>query len=424
MGGRHGLIQFSSIVKSKRQVWQWRIIGTLWLTYCLFYLGRLNLSVALPVIEQELGWNTITTGIVSSVFFWVYAFGQLINGSLGDRLSARLFIFLGLLGTAFCNLMFGFAGTVAAMSVIWGLNGIFQSTGWGPIVKTASAWTENHQRNTVSAILGTSFVFGALVTWWLSGQIIAAFGRWQFAFWVPAAVLFAHAVLWVVSIRDNPQQVGFELSTQPAVPETKPSLASMVRETSGFLRQPYLLLLAVTTLFQGMIKDGINLWMPALLMKTQGLEIDSAVGYSLIVPLMGFAGVLIAGWLNNLIGDDRKTIIGLFSGGSLAAAGVVAAFSAESALVLSLLIGLCSLIVNGINVVLLSTIPMRFDGKSSTIAGFLDFASYVGSALMTIITGLVADIWGWVAVAVLWAVLFVLGAVTMFANSYVSKKSV
>ena len=93
-------------------------------------------------------------------------------------------------------------------------------------------------------------------------------------------------------------------------------------------------------------------------------------------------------------------------------------------MVLSLLIGLCSLIVNGINVVLLSTIPMRFDGKSSTIAGFLDFASYVGSALMTIITGLVADIWGWAAVAVLWAVLFVLGAVTMFANSYVSKKSV
>ena len=43
---------------------------------------------------------------------------------------------------------------------------------------------------------------------------------------------------------------------------------------------------------------------------------------------------------------------------------------------------------------------------------------------MTIITGLVADIWGWAAVAVLWAVLFVLGAVTMFANSYVSKKSV
>lgn len=134
-------------------VWQRSTIFVLWFTYVLFYLGRVNLAVALPLIESEFGWSTITTGLVSSSFFWVYALGQLINGSLGDRLSTRYFIFFGLLGTALMNFLFGFSKTLTIMALIWGINGIFQSTGWGPIVKTATRWISDEERHTVSAFL-------------------------------------------------------------------------------------------------------------------------------------------------------------------------------------------------------------------------------------------------------------------------------
>src|SRR5690554_1268779 len=236
----------------RKLIWQWRIIGTLWLTYCLYYVGRMNLAVALPVIEQEFGWSTVSTGMVSSVFFWVYAFGQLINGSLGDRIPARWFVAIGLLGTAVCNLLFGLSNTLFAMALVWGLNGIFQSTGWGPIVRTASVWTEPHQRNSVSAILGTSFVVGVLVSWWLSGQILSTFQSWQIVFWIPAAILIIQAVLWVASIRNTPQEAGLQLTSGLVQSTAKPLLVDYIRATSEFLRQPYLLLLAVTTLFQGM----------------------------------------------------------------------------------------------------------------------------------------------------------------------------
>lgn len=404
---------------SNSHLWQWRIIGTVWLTYVLYYVGRMNLAVALPVIESEFGWTTMTTGLVSSSFYMVYAFGQLLNGSLGDRFSARWYVFGGLLGSAVCNLLFGLSNTLLAMAVIWGVNGIFQSTGWGPIVKVSSHWVLPWQRNTVSTILGTSFVLGSLFSWWLSGQILAMSGNWRAVFWLPACILALQALFWLGQVRDKPADVGLEIASEVPVTEHRQTLREYFRDTAVFLKQPYLLLLSVTTVFQGMIKDGINLWMPALLMQTRGLDIAGAVGYSLLIPVMGFAGVLATSWINSCFkNDERKSVSLLFAVGAVIALVLSQTFFTGSVLYLSLMIGVCSLIVNGINLLLLSSIPMRFvaTGKSSTLAGYLDFASYVGSAVMTVITGFVVSLWGWGSIVVAWGVLFVLGAASMLAN--------
>lgn len=391
----------------------------MWLTYVLYYVGRMNLAVALPVIESEFGWTTMTTGLVSSSFYMVYAFGQLLNGSLGDRFSARWYVFGGLLGSAVCNLLFGLSNTLLAMAVIWGVNGIFQSTGWGPIVKVSSHWVLPRQRNTVSTILGTSFVLGSLFSWWLSGQILAMSGNWRAVFWLPACILALQALFWLGQVRDKPADVGLEIASEVPVTEHRQTLREYFRDTAVFLKQPYLLLLSVTTVFQGMIKDGINLWMPALLMQTRGLDIAGAVGYSLLIPVMGFAGVLATSWINSCFkNDERKSVSLLFAVGAVIALVLSQTFFTGSVLYLSLMIGVCSLIVNGINLLLLSSIPMRFvaTGKSSTLAGYLDFASYVGSAVMTVITGFVVSLWGWGSIVVAWGVLFVLGAASMLAN--------
>lgn len=50
----------------------------------------------------------------------------------------------------------------------------------------------------------------------------------------------------------------------------------------------------------------------------------------------------------------------------------------------------------------------------------LDFASYVGSGTMTILTGFALSVWGWERVAIIWAVLFVLGALSTYANTGLS----
>jgi len=412
------------MVKEGQRAWQVRILGVLWLTYSLYYVGRMNLAVALPVIQEQFGFSTASLGMISSTFYWVYACGQLINGFLGDRAAARWFVCLGLLGTALCNFVFGLStilGTALwVMALVWGLNGVFQSTGWGPIVKTASRWTTAEQRPAVSAFLSTSFVLGALASWWLSGRILAWTRRTELVFWIPAALLAIQALAWAALVRNDPREVGLAIPGTPS-PAPVPSSLTLwghLHETTAFIRLPSLTFLAVTTLVQGMIKEGINLWTPSLLMHSQDLDVAHAAAYSLVVPVMGFLGVLVAGVLTKYLPGERWGLTVLFSAGALLSVGVRYVINSGSPLGLSLVVGACSLVINGSNAVLLSTVPLKYGGagKASTAAGYLDFASYIGSALMTGITGWVISVWGWSYIAPLWTILFVLAAATALVN--------
>lgn len=400
--------------------WRRRILGTLWMSYAFMYLGRVNMAMAMPFIEQEFGWNTVTLGIISSSFFWVYALGQLINGTLGDHLKARWFVFVGLAGTAAMNLGFGLSQTFVSMVLFWSLNGVFQSMGWGPILKTASNWTRPSERNKVSAFLGTTFVLGSLISWYLSGQILGRLARWELVFWIPSLVLGIQSLVWVFMIRDHPTDVGLTISECSfTLQEQKPPLKDYIRDTLVFLRQPRFLFLALITIIQGMIKDGINLWTPSLLVQSHNQPIGVAAIYALLIPIFGFLGVLLATWFNQkLQGNDELTITLLFSIGVVSALAVRFALTGSSLLILTLLIGLCSLVINGINIVLLSSIPLRYSqsGKTSTLAGFLDFASYVGAGSMTILTGIVVNSWGWQALLGGWVALFGLGGLLMLTR--------
>ena len=190
------------------------------------------------------------------------------------------------------------------------------------------------------------------------------------------------------------------------------------------MRQPKFLFLALITIIQGMIKDGINLWTPSLLVQSQNQSIGVAAIYALLVPAFGFLGVLFATWFNHkLRGNDELTLSMLFLVGVALALVARLALNVGSVLTLALIIGLCSLIINGINIVLLSSIPLRYSqsGKTSTLAGFLDFASYVGSGSMTILTGIVVSSWGWQALLWVWVGLFVVGGLLMLTRAFSPK---
>lgn len=404
-----------------------RTLFVLWISYALMYLGRVNMAIALPFIEQEFGWSTASLGLISTAFYILYACGQLVNGILGDHLSARRFVFVGLLGTALMNLCFGWTTSLLWMIIFWGLNGVFQSMGWGPILKTASNWTVPQERNKVSAFLGTTFVLGSLVSWFVSGRLLGHTERWELVFWLPGVILGIQAFVWLILIRDHPREFGLQIADQTSeILETSIPLKELLRDTAVFLKQPTFLLLAVVTVVQGMIKDGITLWTPTLLVQSQNQSIQAASLYALVVPAFGFIGVLATTWFNHRLGGRDEFSLGiLFTFGGIIAVLVRTTLTSNSVLLFTLLIGLCGALINGINIILLSSIPLRYSesGKTSSIAGFLDFASYVGSALMTMITGIVVKLWGWGAILWVWVGLFCLGALILFVDHLINKKS-
>src|SRR3989304_3417837 len=149
-----------------------KVLALSWLAYAIFYFLRVNFSVAIPGIMQEFGLSKTVLGGALSAFFMIYAIGQFVNGQLADNFGAKKLYALGLIGTILVNLLVPqFGGVVGLLVVLWGINGVFQSMGWSPIVKITSAWTPQERKGRVSGILATSYVFGGALSWLLAGYL-------------------------------------------------------------------------------------------------------------------------------------------------------------------------------------------------------------------------------------------------------------
>ena len=138
--------------------WQWRIVIMGWITYAFYYMGRVNLSIAMPDLRASLNLSSQQVGLLGTGFFLSYAIGQLISGHLGDRISPRLLVFVGMLLSTLMNFIFASVTIWGLMLVVWTTNGFFQSTGWAPILKVLASWHASEDKRKVAGIYATSFV--------------------------------------------------------------------------------------------------------------------------------------------------------------------------------------------------------------------------------------------------------------------------
>ena len=111
------------------------IVGTLWITYALFYLGRVNLSVVLPALALDLEVGMAEVGALGTVYFWVYGIAHFVSGQVGSQVSPFRMVGFGLLGIALVNIAFAFQTSLLVMLLLWGINGIAQSAGWSPMFR-------------------------------------------------------------------------------------------------------------------------------------------------------------------------------------------------------------------------------------------------------------------------------------------------
>jgi sugar phosphate permease len=391
---------------------QWRVFGVAWLTYASFYLCRVNLAVALPAIRADLSWDSRAAGLIGSAFLWIYALGQLVNGALGQRANARWFVGAGMLVSTLCNVAFGSASALCLMVPLWALNGWAQSMGWGPIIKTISAWFDPRRRGRIAALFSPCFVLGHLAAWAAGGWLTGTLG-WRYAFWLPASAFGAMAVVWVVGIRTTPQAAGFRSAGE----RVDPPPAGLGRILGSLLAQPRLRWAALICLLASMIKDGLTLWTPTMLVDAWHMPLGRAALAASVVPLVGLAGSLLAGWASDRYFRSHEmpgvTALSLTLGAAMA--GFLLLPGRDSPWVAVLLLGLSGTAAYGINSLLLTSLPLSFDTPGA-VAGFLDFASYVGGGISALVVGQLLTRQSWNAVYTFWLAATLLAALCATAS--------
>ena len=68
---------------------RWKVMFAVFLIATVSYLDRTNLSVAAPVLRQELNLSPTQLGLVLSAFSWSYAIAQIPAGMVAAWLRPR-----------------------------------------------------------------------------------------------------------------------------------------------------------------------------------------------------------------------------------------------------------------------------------------------------------------------------------------------
>lgn len=370
------------------------------IAYSVLYCMRLNISPVLASLGADLGFSTVQLGGISTAFFWCYALGQLINGFFGDRLPTRYMIFAGLLGSGVLNILMGVSSNYILLVILWGVNGIFQSMLWSPMVKCIAQYFDETRRVIASFALSVTQVIGYMLAWTGSYELNSFFG-WRFAFIVPACLGILYAFVWLFSFR-------FRTTLPAKERKSGPSL----------IRQPILLgFLGVIALFSvlfGLIKSSIDTWLPTMLTDFGKLPDNAIVITLLVLPLVNFLGIMLAkSFVKRLKGDIYKSVLVLWVGSVVVCLISLLLFNVHPTAVV---IGIAVLFgfIYGQTPLFTSFIPLDFSKWNcvSTVTGFVDFAIYLGAAVTGVVSGAVlGDSYNWSALCIFWMCILLVGLV-------------
>ena len=149
------------------------VLFTICLMYLIFYVDRVNISTAAPIMQKDLGLTATQLGIAFSAFAYPYAFFQIAGGWLGDRMGPRLTLFLCALLVAASTIWTGMVGGLAALFMARLALGIGEGPAFPTATRALSNWMRPDQRGFAQGITHAFSRFGNAVT----PPLIAALDR-------------------------------------------------------------------------------------------------------------------------------------------------------------------------------------------------------------------------------------------------------
>lgn len=382
------------------------------MAYFMSYLTRLDYAACMVEIQKSLQVGKDVVGLPVTACFASYGAGQLFCGFLGDRCRPQRMIFAGLLGSSVCNILAAWLPWVQAVTVVWCLNGFFQSMLWPPMVRIMAqsmdeAW---YRRSCVLVSLSSS---AATIVIYLFAPLCIRFSGWKTVFFLAAFLGAAASFVWIIHTGK------MNCENRSAVPGAEDGEESMDRKarTGGFFGGAPLVPILLAIALHGILRDGIITWMPTYMSEMFGMSTSGSILSAAALPICSVFSTLLASWLLQRLRSELATGTLLFGTGLLGGVVLLAFYNVSPAVC----IGMMTLITGcmyGVNLMLISRVPGHFArlGNVSAVSGILNAATYVGSAFSASSFGAVAENAGWLQVVLAWVVCALLGTLLLLSG--------
>lgn len=420
----------------------WVALGLL---YASYYMCRYNFRFATPGMIAEYGFSKTQISDMLAIWSLAYGTGQLVNGLLSDRIGGRRSMLIGAIGTIAINLFFGFAsfaGSFATFSLIWLINGWFQSFGAPGMVKINAAWFHRTERGTFAGIFGFMIQMGQVAISRLAPLILAGFtvgtyvvaeGDWRWLFRIPPLFTAAIAIFMYFAAKQTPEEAGFPDVVQDEHDNSQGVTVTLAESFRTIFTHPLVWFYAAAYACTGAVRSSSDqlaiLYFQEQLHMDMKANIPKAVTTTLtLMPMVAVAGSLLSGWVSDKFFKGRRSPVAMtlyfVEAVVIALAASIILTGAVGPTTQGVLIGCLILIAisftaNSTHSIVGAAAPMDIGGKKMAgfAAGVIDSFQYYGGALSLAITGRVLDAtraeYGWTFWYVIMSGFGVLGGIAM-----------
>ena len=182
----------ASQARSRVSTW---LVALLVLAMFINYADRGSLSVASPVLKDQLAITNSQMGLLLSAFFWTYAFAQPFAGWLTHRFDVRIVLAGGLALWGCATFFSGFANSFLVLFALRTLLGLGESVIFPANARIISCLPET-LRGGINGCISAGMALGPSLGTLASGLILATWG-WRAVFLTLGAVSLLWLPLWL-----------------------------------------------------------------------------------------------------------------------------------------------------------------------------------------------------------------------------------
>lgn len=375
---------------------------------------------------EHYGVSHADAGLVSTMFFFAYGAGQIINGILCRKYNARFIITFSLLVSAAINLAVFFLPSFFTLKYLWLLNGFSLSFLWAVLSTVLSRCLSDENLKKAVVIMSISTPAGTFLAY-LLGALFTKVDFFNLSFLVGAAALFAIGVTWFFSYGKLTSGKTYGKSGEIADKNGEMATAEVLHTDENYSAEKRnamitLVFLGVFAVINNLVKDGLSTWMPSVLKEKYELSESGSIALSLALPFLSVFGAFVATRVNDKTKNFVFTSVIFFAVSALLMPVII--WGDLGGFVLPLCVfALIALLMTAVNSVVTTMAPMYMRNFffSGTLAGALNGCCYLGSTISSYGLGKIADDLSWNAVFII-IFAFCIAAAVLGGAYFVRKK--
>ena len=367
----------------------------------LNYLDRSTLSIANPLIRNELGLSIGDMGLLLSAFLWAYAFAQLPGGALVDRVGPHRLLAAGLGLWSVAQAFAGFVTSFWQFSIARVFLGLGEAPMFSSAVRVVRDWYNVRDRGLPTGTWNCTSSLGPAIAPPILTALMIGFG-WRWMFGIMGVVGVVVAATWFVLYRDPTEEHFTEEERRYLTDGEEPRSYAPVRlaEWLGLFR--FRTTWGLVLGFFGVVYMGwlYLAWLPGYLEMQRHMSIPKT-GLVAAVPFaFGVVGSIGGGWIADWLMrrgfspvNSRKipVIVGLLGmvGFTVVAAETPSDFLAVAAISAALMFGASA---SGMSWALSSVAAPA--NCTASLGAIQNFGGYLGGALAPTVTGFIVQATG------------------------------